>query len=99
MIDIIQYKCISSRFFEKQPNEICSHLRETASKGTFLEPEKLQNQGNEGKGKDPARYIYTNIIEATFDIATFGQMLPFFGNVSENLEYLVIRPSGCQYGT
>ena len=48
--------------------------------------------------KNPARYIYTNIIGATFDIATFGQILASFGNVSENLEYLVIRPNGCQYG-
>ena len=145
LIDIIQYTYISSRFFENQLNEICSHLREKASKGTFLEPKKLQNQSNEGKGKEkkkkrgeerrrreksnrytlsfynsyffwpkktfgrkglfddnviknPARYIYTNIIGATFDIATFGQILASFGNVSQNLEYLVIRSSGCQYG-
>ena len=50
--NIIQYSCISSRFFENQPNEICSHLPEKASKDTFLEPEKLQNQSNEGKGKE-----------------------------------------------
>ena len=50
--NIIQYTCISSRFFENQPNEICSHLREKASKDTFLEPEKLQNQSNEGKEKE-----------------------------------------------
>ena len=42
----------SSRFFENQPNEICSHLSEKASKGRFLKPEKLQNHSNEGKGKD-----------------------------------------------
>ena len=41
-----------SRFFENQPNEICSHLSEKASKGTFLKPEKLQNHSNEGKGKE-----------------------------------------------
>ena len=28
-----------SRFFENQPNEICSHLSEKASKETFLRPE------------------------------------------------------------
>ena len=43
---------ISSRFFENQPNDICSHLSEKASKGMFLKPEKLQNHSNEGKGKE-----------------------------------------------
>ena len=42
---------MSSRFFENQPNEICSHLSEKASKGRFLKPEKLQNHSNEGKGQ------------------------------------------------
>ena len=42
---------ISSRFFENQPNDICSHLSEKASKGTFLKPEKLQNHCNELKRK------------------------------------------------
>ena len=41
--------CISSRLFENQPNEICSHLSEKASKGVFPKPEKLQNHSNEGK--------------------------------------------------
>ena len=43
---------MSSRFFENQPNEICSHLSEKASKSRFLKPEKLQNHSNEGKGKE-----------------------------------------------
>ena len=43
---------ISSRFFENQPNEICSHLSEKASKGMLLKPDKLQNHRNEGKGKE-----------------------------------------------
>ena len=43
---------MSSRFFENQPDEICSHLRDKASKGTFLKPEKLQNHSNEEKGKE-----------------------------------------------
>ena len=30
------YMFISNRFFENQPNEICSHLSEKASKGMFL---------------------------------------------------------------
>ena len=41
--------CISSRLFENQPNEICSHLSEKVSKGMFPMPEKLQNHSNEGK--------------------------------------------------
>ena len=44
--------CISSRLFENQRNEICSHLSEKASKGMFPKPEKLQNHSNEGKGKE-----------------------------------------------
>ena len=43
--------CISSQFFENQPNEICSHLSEKVSKGRFLKPQKLQNHSNEGKEK------------------------------------------------
>ena len=48
---VCMYVCMSNRFFENQPNEICSHLSGKASKGTFLTPQKLQNQSNEGKGK------------------------------------------------
>ena len=47
----LAYTYIPSRFFENQPNEICSHLSEKASKGMFLKPEKLLNHSNEGKGK------------------------------------------------
>ena len=43
---------ISSRFFENQPNKICSHMLEKASKGRFFGPDKLQNHNNEGKGKE-----------------------------------------------
>ena len=43
---------MSGRFFENQPKEICSHLCEKGSKSMFLEPDKLQNHTNEGKGKD-----------------------------------------------
>ena len=43
---------MSTRFFEYQPNEICSLLEEKASKGTFLKPEKIQNHSNKGKGKE-----------------------------------------------
>ena len=46
------YVCMCSRFFENQPNQICSHLSEKASKGRFLKPDKLQNHTNEDKGKE-----------------------------------------------
>ena len=42
---------ISSRFFENQPNEICSHLSEKASKGRLLGPDKLQNHSIKRKGE------------------------------------------------
>ena len=40
---------ISIRIIENQPNEICRHLSEKASKDRFLGPEKLQNHTNENK--------------------------------------------------
>ena len=43
---------LSSRFLENQPNEICRHWSEMASKGRFLGPDKLENHTNEGKGKE-----------------------------------------------
>ena len=43
---------MSNRFFENQPNEICSHLSEKASQGRFVKPKKLQNHSNEEKGKE-----------------------------------------------
>ena len=43
---------MSSWFFENQPNKICSHLSEKASKGRFLKPKKFQNHSNEGKEKE-----------------------------------------------
>ena len=46
--------CISSRFFEIQPDEISSQVSEKASKVRFLynKPEKLQNHSNEEIGKE-----------------------------------------------
>ena len=46
--------CMSSRFFEIQPNEISSQVSEKASKVRFLydKPEKLQNHSNEETGKE-----------------------------------------------
>ena len=40
---------ISSRFFENQPDEICSHLSEKVSK---CKPEEAPSHSNEGKGKE-----------------------------------------------
>ena len=39
-------------FLKTNPNEVCSHLSEKVSKGTFLKPENLQNHSNEVKGKE-----------------------------------------------
>ena len=48
--------CISNQFFEKQPDEICSHLSEKGSNGrVFFVPEKLENHTNEGKGKEKTK--------------------------------------------
>ena len=49
------YMYISSRFFEKQPNEICSHLSEKASKGRLLGPDKLQNYSIKRREKEKER--------------------------------------------
>ena len=49
---MIRNRNICNLFFENQPNEICSHLSEKVSKGRFLNPKKLQNYRNEGKGKE-----------------------------------------------
>ena len=49
---VCMYVRMSNRFFEKQPYEICSHSSEKASNGTFLNPDKPQNQSNEGKEKE-----------------------------------------------
>ena len=40
---------------ENQPNEICGHLTEKASKGRFLKPENAASKitlSNKGKGKE-----------------------------------------------
>ena len=39
-------------FLKTNPNEMCSHLSEKASKSRFLKPENLQNHSNQGKGKE-----------------------------------------------
>ena len=78
-VNLIQ-QYISRRFFENQPNKICSPLSEKASKGRFREPEKLQNHINEGKGKEKKKergeekkamvallvFIYNGYLEDSF---------------------------------
>ena len=59
---------ICNRFFENQPNEICSHLSEKASKGRFPKPEKLQNHSNEGGEKKAMIALLGFIIVATLEI-------------------------------
>ena len=39
-VSFLKKKNISRRFFENQPNEICSHLSKKASKGMFLACER-----------------------------------------------------------
>ena len=76
---------ISSRIFENQPNEICRHLSEKASKGRFLGPEKLQNHTNENefswddvtdKFSTPASLINAEFSEFHFYISHNTPRLP-----------------------
>ena len=46
---------MSSRFFENQPNEICSHLSEKASKGKFFGLHKLQKKSQEEERRSRER--------------------------------------------
>ena len=47
------YIYISSReLLKNQPNEICRHWDDKASKGRFFKSDKLQIHSNEGKGKE-----------------------------------------------
>jgi len=96
-VNLIQ-QYISSRFFENQPDKICSHLSEKASKGRFLKPEKLQNHINEGKRKEKKKELGEEkkamvallvFIMATLEIGFSRKKLldangPFGGNVIKN---------------
>ena len=96
-VNLIQHY-IFSRFFENQPNKVCSHLNEKGSKGRFREPEKLQNHINEGKGKEKkkergeekkAMVALLVFIMASLDIGFGRKKLldangPFGGNVIKN---------------
>ena len=43
---------ISSRFFENQPNEICSHLSKRGVKRQVSYAKEAPSHSNEGKGKE-----------------------------------------------
>ena len=53
------YACISSRFFENQPNEICSHLSKKPSKGWFPISSKItpmkEKEGRKRKSEEEER--------------------------------------------
>ena len=46
------YYSISNRFLENQPNEICSHLTEKASKGRFLKPVTKEKERRKRKSEE-----------------------------------------------
>ena len=102
------YIYIYSHFFKNQPNEICSHLSEKASKVGFFKPEKLQSHSNEGKreegkkkrregkeGKKKAMPALLVFIIATWEI--FGQKKNRFTQmvhlaIYESRDRLSVRP-------
>ena len=40
---------LSTRFYENEPNEMCSYLSEKESKGRFFAPNQLENYTSQGK--------------------------------------------------
>ena len=40
---------LSTRFYENEPNEMCSYLSEKGSKGRFFAPNQLENHTSQGK--------------------------------------------------
>ena len=46
---------VSSRFFENEPSEICSHLSEKEPKDRFFAPDKLQNHTRNEKERRKKR--------------------------------------------
>ena len=92
------YVRTSSQFFENQPNKICSHLSEKASKDTFLRSpksskiivtkEKDRGEGKEKKKKKNNGFTLVFIM-ATLEIVfglkkLFGANGPFGDNVLKN---------------
>ena len=89
---------MSSQFFENQPNEICSHLGEKASKVTFFKPEKLQNHSDEGEGKEEkkkkAMDALLDFIIATLEIV-FGRKNCSTQKVHLAITLSKLRPARC----
>ena len=85
---------ISSRFFENQPKEICSHLREKTSKAGFLNPRSSkitvtkakERRKRKSDEKERRRRKKSNGCTRSFCNTYFGKKMldakgPFGGNV------------------
>ena len=86
-------------FFENQPNEICRHLKEKASKGRFPTPEKLESKELKRKGdkERPMRKSGGEKKKAMIALFVFiiASLLdakgPFSNNVIENPARYIIN--------
>ena len=76
---------ISSRFFENEPNEICSHLSEKGPNGSFFAPDKLKSHTSKGRNEEEERRRET-VMEAVlvFILATLWLWFDRIGNVFKN---------------
>ena len=56
---------LSTRFYENEPNEICSNLSEKGSKSRFIAPDQFQNHTSQGKerGKRNSEEHYFRLTE------------------------------------
>ena len=77
---------ISSRFFENEPNEICSHLSEKGPKGRFFAPDKLKSHTSKGRNEEEERKGRDTAMEAVlvFILATLWLWFDRIGNVFKN---------------
>ena len=61
------YIYMSNRFFENQPNQICSsHLSEKASKGRFHKHENNEEKGKEKKkelGEEKKQWLHSQFLQ------------------------------------
>ena len=46
---------LSTRFYENEPNEMCSYLSEKGSKGRFFAPNQLENYTSQGRERGKAK--------------------------------------------
>ena len=89
--EIIKYL---ANFLKTNPTKFAVICVKKASKGTFLKPEKLQNQSNERKGKEKrkseekerrrrkkkAMVALLGFIRVTLEMAHFDILAEFFAN-------------------